>query len=70
MEAIVLILALCVLGILANRCGVDSRDGPRSKEQEFAEFGCEWGEPLHEAGYGGTCQRAQEHRPTLLPEAA
>ena len=70
MEGIVLVLALCILGILATCFGVDSRDQPRSKEQEFAEFGAEWDEMLHASRCVAECQSSAAYQPTSLRKAA
>jgi hypothetical protein len=42
MELLVIVLALCVLGLLASRYGYDSRDGLRSHEEEAAVTGMTW----------------------------
>jgi hypothetical protein len=39
MELLVIVLALCVLGLLAGRYGYDSRSQLRSREEEAAAFG-------------------------------
>jgi hypothetical protein len=42
MELWVLVLALCVLGLLATYFGCDSTPGLRSHEEEAADFGMTW----------------------------
>ena len=42
MELLIITLALCLLGALANMFGVDSRNGLRSHEEEAAEYGMNW----------------------------
>jgi hypothetical protein len=42
MELLVIVLALCVLGLLAARYGCDSRAGLRSHEEEYAATGVTW----------------------------
>ena len=42
MELLVIVFALCVLGLLATRFGYDSRDGLRSREEEAAAAGMFW----------------------------
>jgi hypothetical protein len=41
-ELLVIVFALCVLGMLAARFGHDSRDGLRSPEEEAAATGMIW----------------------------
>jgi hypothetical protein len=41
-ELLVIVFALCVLGLLATRFGYDSRDGLRSHEEEAATAGMTW----------------------------
>jgi hypothetical protein len=42
MEFLIIILALCLLGMLAIMFGVDSRHGLRSHEEDAAGFGMSW----------------------------
>jgi hypothetical protein len=42
MELLVIVVALCVLGLLAAHFGYDSRDGLRSREEEAAAAGMTW----------------------------
>jgi hypothetical protein len=42
MELLIIVLALCVLGLLANLFGIDSRHGFRSSEEEVARYGMVW----------------------------
>jgi hypothetical protein len=42
MELLIIVLALCLLGTLANMFGVDSRYGLRSHEEEAADYGMSW----------------------------
>ena len=42
MEILIIILALCLLGTLANMFGVDSRRGLRSHEEDAADYGMIW----------------------------
>jgi hypothetical protein len=42
MELWVLVLALCLLGLLATSFGYDSSPGLRSHEEEAADFGMTW----------------------------
>ena len=42
MELLIIVLALCVLGLLANMFGTDSRHGFRSREEEIARYGMVW----------------------------
>jgi hypothetical protein len=42
MELLIIVLALCVLGVLANMFGTDSRHGFRSREDEVARYGMIW----------------------------
>ena len=43
MEFVVIVSLVCLLGILANRFGYDSRDGVRSVEERLARRGFSWG---------------------------
>jgi hypothetical protein len=42
MELVLALGALCALGLLAARWGVDSRETLHSKEQELAALGLSW----------------------------
>jgi len=42
MELLIIVLALCLLGLLANMFGADSRTGMRSVEEEAAGYGMNW----------------------------
>jgi hypothetical protein len=42
MELLVIVFALCMLGLLATRFGYDSRDGLRSREEDAASTGMIW----------------------------
>ena len=42
MELLIIVLALCLLALLANMFGVDSRYGMRSREEEAAGYGMSW----------------------------
>jgi hypothetical protein len=42
MELVLALGALCALGLLAARWGVDSRETLHSKEQELAALGLTW----------------------------
>jgi len=42
MELLIIVLALCLLGVLANMFGIDSRHGVRSHEEEAANYGMSW----------------------------
>jgi hypothetical protein len=42
MELLIIVLALCVLGLLANMFGTDSRRGFSSREEEIARYGMAW----------------------------
>jgi hypothetical protein len=42
MELLIIVLALCVLGLLANMFGTDSRVGFRSREEEIARYWMAW----------------------------
>jgi hypothetical protein len=62
MELLIVSVALCLLGVLANRYGYDSRSRLRSPEEHFAAGGMIWetrelraeptavGAPAHERG--------------------
>ena len=39
MELLIIVLAVCLLGVLANRYGYDSRDRLRSAEERFSAEG-------------------------------
>lgn len=43
MELLIGVGAFCLLGILANYCGRDSRDGLHSDEERFRLLGFTWG---------------------------
>jgi hypothetical protein len=45
MEFLVIVLGLCVLGLLAERYGYDSRGQLRSREEEAALVGMTWDAP-------------------------
>jgi hypothetical protein len=42
MELLIFVLAVCLLGVLANRYGHDSRDRLRSAEERFSADGLDW----------------------------
>jgi hypothetical protein len=42
MELLIIVFALCVLGLLANMFGADSRVGVHSSEEEAAGYGMVW----------------------------
>lgn len=58
MELLIGIGALCLLGILANRYGRDSRDGTHSDEERLRALGFTWGS---EAAPAVAAQRAPAH---------
>lgn len=53
MDLIVLVVALCAIGVLANRFGYDSRDILGPKECELAARGYKWDGPPTRAAEGG-----------------
>jgi hypothetical protein len=42
MELLIIVFALCLLGVLAGRFGVDSRGGLHSREEQDARYGMTW----------------------------
>ena len=42
MEILIIILVLCLLGMVANMFGADSRHGLRSHEEDAADHGMSW----------------------------
>jgi hypothetical protein len=46
MELLIIVLALCVLGLLAISFGHDSRGGLRSHEEDYAANGMTWDSSL------------------------
>jgi hypothetical protein len=42
MELLIIVLALCLLGVLANMFGIDSRRGLHSHEEDAAVYGFRW----------------------------
>jgi hypothetical protein len=45
MEFLLIVLALCLLGLLAGRYGYDSRGSLRSREEDAARVGMTWEVP-------------------------
>jgi predicted phage tail protein len=42
MELLIIVIALCLLGLLANRFGHDSRERLRSAEERLSAHGFSW----------------------------
>ena len=42
MELLIIVIALCLLDVLASRYGHDSRDRVRSAEERFSAQGLDW----------------------------
>ncbi len=70
MELVLIALGLCLLGVLATRFGVDSRDSIRSKEHELAGFGWQWNEPIQPQRNTPRQRVSRERASELLAKAA
>jgi hypothetical protein len=64
MELLIVVSALGLLGVLANRYGSDSRSRLRSPEEHFAARGMTW--ETHELGAAPTPSGAPAHKHGVL----
>ena len=67
MEAAVLLAALVILGALARRFGVDSRDGIASKEQDLLSLGITRPDPARDAELAAALRWARQGGPAGSP---